>query len=63
MILELDDRKQFILNSISLKTGKKVRAGHWNELWRYGASVEDKKEEEKAGKTLGRIAEWIDRKL
>ena len=42
-----------------LKGGGSVLPGKYNELWRYGAGIEDVKEEQSEEKTLVRIAEWL----
>lgn len=33
--------------------------GNHNELWRYGAGIEDVEEEKREEKTLVQIAEWL----
>ena len=33
--------------------------GKYNELWRYGAAIEDEEAEQSEEKTLVRIAEWL----
>lgn len=33
--------------------------GKYNELWRYGAHIENEEEEQREEKTLVQIAEWL----
>ncbi|MBM6854525.1 hypothetical protein H6B11_10205 [Mediterraneibacter glycyrrhizinilyticus] len=60
MIKEVNPRNEYILKNIRLKnSGGSVPPSRYNELWRYGAEVEDLDQEETTEKTLIRIAEWI----
>ncbi len=63
MMKVLNPQNDYCLRNISLKRGGSVPPKQFNELWRYGAALADKEEEEKAEKTLVRIAEWIHTKL
>ena len=49
----------FPLKQIRLKGGGSVLPGKYNELWRYGAGIEDVEEEKREEKTLVQIAEWL----
>ena len=49
----------FPLKKIQLKSGGFVLPGKYNELWRYGADIENTEEEQGEEKTLVRIAEWL----
>lgn len=62
MIKELNPQSDYCLKSISLERGGRVLPKQFNELWRYGAACADG-EEEKAERTLEKIAEWIRTKL
>lgn len=46
-----------------LKEGGAVSVDRFNELWRYGAAVEDEEEEKKVETTLNEIAKWIGKRL
>lgn len=46
-----------------LKEGRAVSVERFNELWRYGAVVEDEEEEKKVENTLNEIAKWIEHRL
>lgn len=59
MLKKLNPHNSYCLRNIHLKRGGYVSPDKFNELWRYGAALEDKDEEEKAEKTLMKIAEWI----
>lgn len=60
MIKEVNPRNAFILKDIHLKnSGSSVPPARYNELWRYGAEVENAAQEEAVEKTLVKIAEWI----
>lgn len=59
MLKEVNPRNEFVLKNITLKSGSSVQPAKFNELWRYGAAIENTEEEEKAEKTLAKIAEWI----
>ena len=60
LIKEVNPRNAFILKDIHLKnSGGSVPPSRYNELWRYGAEVEDTNQEEEAEKTLVKIAEWL----
>ena len=63
MLKELNPQSEFNLKNIPLKRGGSVTAKQFNELWRYGAAVSDKEDEDKAEKTLIKIAEWIHERL
>lgn len=63
MLKELNPQNDYCLRSITLKRGGSVPPKQFNELWRYGAALADGEEEEKAEKTLVKIAEWIDTRL
>lgn len=63
MLKELNPRSEFCLKSISLKRGGRVMPKQYNELWRYGAEAMKEQEEEKAEKTLMKIADWINTAL
>lgn len=64
MLKHVNPRNEFVLRNISLENGGgSVPPEKFNELWRYGAAVEDMKEEEKAEKVLVKIAEWINTRL
>lgn len=64
MLKEVNPRNEFVLKNISLdKGGGSVPPKKFNELWRYGATVADVEEEEKAEKILVKIAEWIQSRL
>lgn len=59
MTKEVGIESSFPLKRIRLKGGGSVLPGKYNELWRYGAGIEDVKEEQSEEKTLVRIAEWL----
>lgn len=59
MLKKLNPQNSYCLKHIRLKRGGSVPPEKFNELWRYGAALEDGNEEEKAEKTLAKIAEWI----
>lgn len=60
MTKEVDIESDYPLKKIRLaKTGGDVRPAQYNELWRYGAAVEDEEEELREEKTLQSLAEWI----
>lgn len=59
MTKEVGIETSFSLKKIKLKDGGFVLPGKYNELWRYGATIEDKEEEQSEEKTLVRIAEWL----
>ena len=64
MLKQINPRNEFILKNISLEnSGGSVPPEKFNELWRYGVTVEDTEEEEKAEKVLIKIAEWINTRL
>lgn len=55
---------KYPLKKIRLKhAGQDVAPDRYNELWRYGASIEDEEEEIRAEETLLGIAEWIEKRL
>ena len=59
MLKKLNPQNSYSLRNIRLKRGGYAPPEKFNELWRYGAAPEDGREEEKAEKTLAKIAEWI----
>lgn len=64
MLKEVNPRNEFALRDIELKNnGGSVPPGKFNELWRYGVEVSDNEQEERAEKTLVKIAEWINSRL
>lgn len=64
MTQEVDIEYKYPLKKIRLaKEGCDVTPDRYNELWRYGASIEDEAEEIRAEETLLGIAEWIEKRL
>ena len=63
MTKEVGIEHKYPLKGIHLKEGQVVTSERYNELWRYGASVMDEKEEIKTEKTLQGIAQWIEQRL
>lgn len=63
MLKRLNPQNSYCLKSITLKNGRRIPPEQFNEVWRYGATLADGKEEDKAEKTLEKIAEWIHTKL
>ncbi len=63
MTKEVGIAEQFPLKKIHLSQGGRVLPDRYNELWRYGASVVDSREEEDEEKVLQRIAEWIGKRI
>lgn len=64
MTQEVGIEHEYPLKKIRLaKDGGDVTSDCFNELWRYGASIEDENEETKAEDTLRGIAEWIEKRL
>lgn len=59
MTKEVGIENSLPLKKIKLKDGGFVPPGKYNELWRYGADIEDEEEEQSEEKTLVRIAEWL----
>lgn len=59
MLKKLNPQNSYCLKNIRLKRGGYAPPEKFNELWRYGAALEAVDEEEKAEKTLVKIAEWI----
>lgn len=59
MTKEVGIETSFPLKKIKLKDGGYVLPRKYNELWRYGAEIEDEEEEQSEEKTLVRIAEWM----
>ena len=59
MTKEVGIESRFPLKQIRLKGGGSVLPGKYNELWRYGAGIEDVEEEKREEKTLVQIAEWL----
>ena len=59
MTKEVGIENSFPLKQIQLKGGGSVLLGKYNELWRYGAGIEDIEEEKREEKTLVQIAEWL----
>ena len=56
---EVGIESSFPLKRIQLKSGGFVLPRKYNELWRYGAGIENAEEEQSEEKTLVRIAEWL----
>lgn len=63
MLKIINPQNSYCLKRIPLKRGGYAPPEKFNELWRYGAALADGNEEEKAEKTLTKIAEWIHTKL
>ncbi len=63
MTREVGIEHKYPLKKIRLAAGQDIMSEHFNELWRYGASVEDEEEELKAEKMLQKIAEYIGQRL
>lgn len=64
MAQEIGIEHQYQLKKIRLSNGGgDVSSERYNELWRYGASIEDEDEETTAEITLVRIADWIEKRL
>ncbi len=63
MTQEVGIEHQYPLKRIRIEKEGPCGPERYNELWRYGASVEDEEEEIKAEKTLEKIAEWIEQRL
>ena len=63
MLKKLNPQNSYCLKNIHLKRGGVAPPEKFNELWRYGAALANGDEEEKAEKTLAKIAEWIHTKL
>ena len=64
MAQEVGIEHQYQLKKIRLSDGGgEVSSERYNELWRYGASVEDESEENKEEKTLIKIANWIEQRI
>lgn len=64
MLKQVNPRNEFVLKNISLENGGgSVPPEKYNELWRYGAAIEDVAEEIRAEKVLVKIAEWIHTRL
>ncbi len=59
MTKEVGIETSFPLKKIRLKGGGFVLPGKYNELWRYGADVENVEEEQCEEKMLVQIAEWL----
>ena len=59
MTKEVGIETKYPLKRISLKDGGIVMPNQYNELWRYGAEIENAEEEENEEKTLIQIAEWL----
>ena len=60
MIKEANPKEDFVLRDIRLKNGGgSVPPNRFNELWRYGAAVEDSTQEDDAEKILIKIADWL----
>ena len=56
---EVGIETRFPLKKIQLKGGGFILPGKYNELWRYGAHIENEEEEQREEKTLVQIAEWL----
>lgn len=63
MTEEVGIEHKYPLKRIRLIKGGQCTPERYNELWRYGASVEDEEEEMKAEKMLEGIAEWVAQRL
>ena len=64
MTREVGIETAYPLKSIKLDKDRHIKPKQYNELWRYGAAVEDEEEEEKREeKTLLRIAGWIRQRI
>ena len=63
MTREVGIEHKYPLKKIRLAAGQDIMSEHFNELWRYGASVADEEEELKAEKMLQKIAEYIGQRL
>lgn len=64
MTQEIGIEYEYPLKRIRLsKAGGDIPPDRYNELWRYGASIEDEAEEIKEEETLLGIAEWIEKRL
>lgn len=59
MLQEMGLDKHYHLKSIRLKQGGMASVERFNEMWRYGAKLQDETEEQKAEKVLKEIAERI----
>lgn len=59
MTKEVGIETRFPLKKIQLKGGGFILSGKYNELWRYGAHIENEEEEQREEKTLVQIAEWL----
>lgn len=56
---EMDIDQVYPLKRIRLKNGGNISSEQFNELWRYGAEIEDETEGQNAEETLKKIADWI----
>ena len=63
MTQEVGIEHQYPLKRIRLAKEGSCAPERYNELWRYGAAIEDEEEEIKAENTLEKIAEWIEQRL
>ncbi|MBQ9119304.1 MAG: hypothetical protein IJY09_04490 [Lachnospiraceae bacterium] len=63
MTREIGIEHNYPLKRIPLSKGNPVDSARFNELWRYGAEVEDVNDEIETEKTLQKIAEWIEQRL
>mgnify|MGYP003204080650 CR=1 FL=1 len=59
MTKEVGIEAAYPLKDIQLKGDGTVLPQRYNELWRYGAAVQNEAEEEREEKTLLQIAKWI----
>ena len=63
MMQEIGIEHKYPLKRICLAKEGQCAPERYNELWRYGAGVEDAEEEVKAEKILEKVAEWIGQRL
>lgn len=63
MTKEVGIEASYPLKSIKLDKSRYVKPKQYNELWRYGATVEDEAEEKREEKTLLQIADWIRQRI
>lgn len=63
MTQEVGIEHQYPLKRIRLAKEGSCAPERYNELWRYGAAIEDEEEEIKTENTLEKIAEWIEQRL
>lgn len=63
MTREVGIEAAYPLKTIKLNKDRHIKPKQYNELWRYGATVEDEAEEKREEKTLLRIADWIRQRI